>query len=97
MIHSKSKHPNCMYKWMNHIISPKANAGVAEWFGRRPRTGRPATTADKNHCDTYHAADEEYFKQVWYWTTPTAKCLTAGRRAVQGLLRVVQGWTEVKG
>src|SRR3954453_17504550 len=29
MISSKAKHPNCMYKWMNHIISPKANAQVA--------------------------------------------------------------------
>ena len=26
MISSKAKHPNCMYMWMNHIISPKANA-----------------------------------------------------------------------
>ena len=26
MIASKAKHPNCMYMWMNHIISPKANA-----------------------------------------------------------------------
>ena len=26
MISSKAKHPNCMYMWMNQIISPKANA-----------------------------------------------------------------------
>ena len=25
-----------MYKWMNHIVSPKANAAVAEWFGEAP-------------------------------------------------------------
>ena len=31
--------------------------------------------AAKDHCDTYHAADEDYFKQVWYWTTPTKECL----------------------
>ena len=34
MISSKAKHPNCMYMWMNHIISPEANAAVAEWFWR---------------------------------------------------------------
>ena len=36
MISSKAKHPNCMYMWMDHIISPKANAAVAEWFGEAP-------------------------------------------------------------
>jgi putative spermidine/putrescine transport system substrate-binding protein len=99
MIHSKAKHPNCMYMWMNHIISPKANAGVAEWFGEAPSNQKSCDlTADKNHCDTFHAADEEYFKQVWYWTTPTAKCLD-GRTDVQckDYSEWVQGWTEVKG
>jgi putative spermidine/putrescine transport system substrate-binding protein len=99
MIHSKSKHPNCMYKWMNHIISPKANAAVAEWFGEAPSNPKACDlTADKNHCDIYHADDEDYFKQVWYWTTPTAKCLD-GRTDVtcKDYSEWVQGWTEVKG
>ena len=38
MISSEAKNPNCMYMWMDHIISPEANAGVAEWFGEAPRT-----------------------------------------------------------
>ena len=29
MIYSKAAHPNCMYLWMNYIISPQANAKVA--------------------------------------------------------------------
>ena len=33
MISSKAQHPNCMYMWMNYIVSPKANAEVAEYFG----------------------------------------------------------------
>ena len=36
MISSKAKHPNCMYKWMNWIISPTVNAQVAEYFGEAP-------------------------------------------------------------
>ena len=36
MISSKAQHPNCMYKWMDHIISPSVNAQVAEWFGEAP-------------------------------------------------------------
>ena len=30
MISSEAKHPNCMYMWMNHIISPEANAAATE-------------------------------------------------------------------
>ena len=26
MVAAKAKHPNCMYKWMDWIISPKVNA-----------------------------------------------------------------------
>ena len=30
MLAADAKHPNCMYEWMNHIVSPQANAEVAE-------------------------------------------------------------------
>ena len=40
MIASKAKHPNCMYKWMDWIISPKVNAEVAEWFGEAPSNAK---------------------------------------------------------
>ena len=36
MISSEAANPNCMYMWMDHIISPEANAAVAEWFGEAP-------------------------------------------------------------
>ena len=36
MISSEAEHPNCTYMWMDHIISPEANAAVAEWFGEAP-------------------------------------------------------------
>ena len=32
MVAAKSKHPNCAYLWMNWIVSPKANAQVAEYL-----------------------------------------------------------------
>ena len=42
MISSKAKNPNCTYMWMDHIVSPKANAAVAEWFGEAPSNRRRA-------------------------------------------------------
>jgi putative spermidine/putrescine transport system substrate-binding protein len=75
MISSKSQNPNCMYLWMNYIISPEANAKATEYFGEAPVNAEACgLTQDKNHCATFHAQDEEYFSKVHYWKTPIKDC-----------------------
>jgi putative spermidine/putrescine transport system substrate-binding protein len=98
MVASKAKHPNCMYKWMNHIISPKANAQVAEWFGEAPSNAKAcAQTATKDHCKVFHAADEPYFKRVSFWTTPRKDCGDARGATCKDYSEWVQAWTDIKG
>jgi putative spermidine/putrescine transport system substrate-binding protein len=98
MISSKAKNPNCMYMWMNHIISPKANAAVAEWFGEAPSNKKAcAETAVKEHCDIFHAEDEDYFSKVAYWTTPTKDCGDDRGAVCKDYSEWVQAWTEIKG
>jgi putative spermidine/putrescine transport system substrate-binding protein len=98
MISSKAKHPNCMYMWMDHIISPKANAAVAEWFGEAPSNKKAcAETAVKNHCDIFHASDEDYFSKVSYWTTPRKECGDDRGAVCKDYSEWVQAWTEIKG
>ncbi len=87
-----------MYRWMDHIISPKANAQVAEWFGEAPSNAKScAETAVKNHCEIFHADDEAYFDQVAYWTTPTKDCGDDRGRHLQGLLGMGQGLDRDQG
>jgi putative spermidine/putrescine transport system substrate-binding protein len=98
MISSKAKHPNCMYMWMDHIISPKANAAVAEWFGEAPSNSKAcAETAVKNHCQIFHADDEAYFDKVAYWTTPRKECGDDRGAVCKDYSEWVQAWTEIKG
>ncbi len=98
MIGAEAEHPNCMYKWMDHIISPKANAAVAEWFGEAPSNAKSCDeTAVKDHCETFHAADEEYFDQVSYWTTPTEDCGDDRGAVCKDYSEWVAAWTEIKG
>jgi len=97
MIYSKAAHPNCMYLWMNYIISPQANAKVAEWFGEAPSNPKACNyTTDKNFCADMHANDESWWKNVYYWTTPTADCGGKG-----GTCKTqqdwVNAWTEIRG
>lgn len=84
MIDAKSPHPNCAYKWMNWITTPKVQAQVASWFGEAPANLKACdlTAADGKNCTVFHAKDEAYFKDIAFWATPQATCLD-GRRDVQ--------------
>jgi putative spermidine/putrescine transport system substrate-binding protein len=98
MIHSKAKHPNCMYKWFDWVISPKVNAEIAEWFGEAPANSKScALTATKNHCETFHATDEAYFDKVAEWETPVADCGDDRGDKCKDYSEWAQAWTEIKG
>ena len=100
MISSKAKHPNCMYAWMDYIISPKANADVTVYFGEAPVSPQACAEAEKlsaGHCDAFHAADETYFKDVYYWNTPTKTCLDGRGDMCTDFDAWTKVWTEVTG
>jgi putative spermidine/putrescine transport system substrate-binding protein len=99
MVSARSKHPSCAYQWMNWIVSPSANAQVAEYFGEAPANVKACgQTADKSFCDTYHATDAAYASKIWYWSTPIKQCLD-GRTDVSctDYAQWTRAWTEIKG
>ena len=85
-------HPNCMYMWMNYIISPKANAEVAEYFGEAPAQEKACkVTKNPNFCEEYHAEEPAFWKRVYYWETPLAECSEGGPEELHGLQRLGPG------
>ena len=99
MISSKAKHPNCMYMWMNHIISPKANAAVAEWFGEAPSNPKAcAETADKNHCDDLPRRRRGVLRQGLRTGRRRGRsAATTAGDVCKDYSEWVQAWTEIKG
>jgi putative spermidine/putrescine transport system substrate-binding protein len=98
MIYSKAEHPNCMYLWMNYIISPEAQAKVAESFGEAPVNPKAcALTTDKQHCAKFHAEDESWWKDVYYWTTPTQNCGDDRGDVCKTQEDWKAAWTEIRG
>lgn len=98
MVGAKSQHKTCAYLFIDHLVSPKVNAQVAEYFGEAPANRKSCTqTADPKHCDTFHASDEEYFSQVYYWTTPIPQCLD-GRTDVKctDYAEWTKAWTSIR-
>jgi putative spermidine/putrescine transport system substrate-binding protein len=77
MIAENAAHPNCMYLWMNHMMSAEANGQATVWFGEAPTSQAAcnyAETIAEGHCEQTHATDEAYYDKIWYWTTPQADC-----------------------
>lgn len=98
MVSSSSKNPNCAYLWLDYIISPEANAKATEYFGEAPVSEEACgLTADPNHCETFHANDEEYFSQVAYWTTPVADCGDDRGEVCKDYSEWTAAWTEIRG
>ena len=99
MISSKAKHPNCMYKWMDWIISPKVNAQVAEWFGEAPSNAKACARdrRTRTSATTFHADDQAYFDKVSFWTTPRTQCGDDRGNVCMDYSDWVQAWTEIKG
>jgi putative spermidine/putrescine transport system substrate-binding protein len=98
MIYSKAQNPNCMYLWMDYIVSPEAQAKVAEYFGEAPvNLAACDLTTNENHCSDFHADDEEWWNDVYYWTTPTVDCGDDRGEVCKTQEDWEAAWTEIRG
>ena len=99
MINSKTKNLACAYAYIDYLTSPETNAKIAEWFGEAPGNSKScALTADKNHCEIFHAEDEAFWKDVWNWQTPTEDCVDKRTDVkCKGFDAWIAAWTEIKG
>lgn len=97
MINSKTKHINCSYLFLDHITSAEVNIQIAEYFGEAPGNRESCKLAQNpDHCAIFHAEETDYWKDVWYWTTPTEKCLDGRDVKCTDFARWVEAWTEIR-
>jgi putative spermidine/putrescine transport system substrate-binding protein len=100
MVSSQAKNPNCMYAWMDYIISPAANAAATVYFGEAPVSQAGCDEAEKlspGHCETFHATDEDYFSKVHFWATPQKDCGDSRGAVCKDFAEWNAAWTEIKG
>lgn len=99
MLATKTKNPNCAYAWMNYTSSPEVNGQIAMNFGMAPANAAFCELNDeaRAHCEEFKATDEEYFKKVWFWTTPIEQCID-GRKDVKctNFQQWTSAWLTVK-
>ena len=75
MVSAHANHPNCAYLWLDYIVSPAANARVAELYDEAPANLTACDLAGNDSlCTQTHADDEEWWKNVRFWTVPQKDC-----------------------
>src|SRR5438034_7548026 len=78
MLSSEAKHPNCGYKWMQWVTTPKVQAQQATSYGETPVNKKACAimnTISKGSCTQLYAnAPEAYYKSIKFWKTPITDC-----------------------
>lgn len=97
MVSSRAQHPNCMYKWMNWITTPRVQAQVAQWFGEAPAVPKACRYTEKGFCATFHVGDPAFYKRLAFWRTPTADCGDDRGNDCVEYSRWARAWTQIKG
>jgi putative spermidine/putrescine transport system substrate-binding protein len=96
MISSEARHPDCMHRWIDWMLSPAVSAQVAEWYGAAPANPKACPrTDDPRHCARYHAEDDAYRARIAFWKLPRKDC-GDGRGAVcKDYADWVDAWEEI--
>ena len=100
MISAHAPHPNCAYKWLDYITTPKVQAEQAVSYGETPVNKLACSEMEKikkGSCPIYHAnAPAAYFNTIKFWKTPISKC-DNGENNCMDYSVWQQKWTEVTG
>jgi putative spermidine/putrescine transport system substrate-binding protein len=100
MMSAHAKHPNCMYKWMAWVSTPKVQAQQAIYFGETPANPKACPIMDKlskGSAAQYHCgASVAYFNSIKFWKTPVAACGNGQNNCVD-YTKWQQAWTQLKG
>jgi putative spermidine/putrescine transport system substrate-binding protein len=100
LLATNAPHPNCAYKWMSYVSTPKVQAEEAVYFGETPANTLACpimNTLSKGSCAQYHAnAPESYFSTIKFWQTPLAACGNGQNNCVD-FTQWQQAWTQITG
>ncbi|HEY1317026.1 MAG TPA: ABC transporter substrate-binding protein [Gaiella sp.] len=100
MLSSKAQHPNCAYKWMQYISTPKPQAQQAIYFGETPVNKKACKVMDsisKGSCAQYSGnKTDSYYRSIKFWKTPITDCGN-GQKNCTDLRAWTDAWTKIKG
>jgi putative spermidine/putrescine transport system substrate-binding protein len=101
MLAAKAPHPNCAYKWMQYVTTPKVEAQQALVFGETPVNPLACPYMDKiqkGSCAAYHLNEPtSYYNKIKFWKTPVPQCGWQKNDDCMDYNAWVQEWTKITG
>jgi putative spermidine/putrescine transport system substrate-binding protein len=98
LVSSHADHPNCMYLWLDYVVSPEANAKVVQLASEVPAAMTACQfTTNPTDCAVLHADDEEWWKDVYVWRTPEKNCGDSRGDVCKSYDDWRKAWTKIRG
>ena len=92
MVSSEARHPDCAYRWMNWMLSPRVSAQVAEWYGAAPANAKACDlTGDADHCIRYQTMGD-----IEFWRAPRKDCGDRRGKVCKDYADWIEGWEDAK-
>jgi putative spermidine/putrescine transport system substrate-binding protein len=92
--------PNCAYKWMQWVTTPRVQAEEALYFGETPANLQACAVMNqiqKGGCALYDAnAPESFFSSLKFWKTPVSTC-DNGKNNCVDFNQWQSAWTQIIG
>lgn len=95
MVSSRATAPNCAYKWLDWIISAKAQRQAAAWNGLAPANPEACTGAAKRICADYRVGDAAWLKKISFAVRPARDCATGGDKECTDYAEWSARWREL--
>ena len=93
MLLANARHPGCMYRWLDYILSGKASAASARYLGEAPSAPAACRYMD---CAAVHAADERWWSRLSFWRTPQHDCHDARGKACVDWFEWSDAWAQIR-
>lgn len=94
MLLARGRHPGCMYRWLDYILSPKANGASARYLHEAPATPAACAYVD---CAAVHAGDERWWSRLRFWRTPQQDCHDGRGSVCVDWFQWSDAWAEIRG
>lgn len=100
MMSANAEHPNCMYMWMQHTMTPEVQAEAATWFGGTPSLttacGPLKKSLGRSATIDFHCGQDSFLDQINLWKTPIPDCGDDRGMECTDYSEWTQRWTEVR-
>ncbi len=101
MLATKAPHPNCAYKWMQYVTTPKVQAQQALVFGETPVNPHACpfmNKIQKGSCAAYHLNEPaSYYSKIKFWKAPIPHCGWTTTEKCMDYNAWIQAWAQVTG